>query len=156
MNDFLQISKYDMKRRGWDELDFIFVYGDAYVDHASFRPAIICRLLEKHGYKVGIIAQPDWHSTTDFMKLGKPRLGFLVSSSNLDSMLNKFTAAKKTRREDSYSLGGKAGCRPDRAVVVYCNRLRECWKDVLIIIGGIEASLRRFAHYDYWTVEQIF
>jgi len=151
MNDFLPISKHDMKRRNWDELDFIFISGDAYVDHPSFGPAIICRLLEKHGYKVGIIAQPDWHSTTDFMKLGKPRLGFLVSSGNLDSMLNKFTAAKKTRHQDSYSPGGKAGCRPDRAVVVYCNRLRECWKDVPIIIGGIEASLRRFAHYDYWT-----
>jgi len=151
MNDFLPMNKIDMSHRGWDELDFIFVSGDAYVDHPSFGPAIICRLLEKHGYRVGIIAQPDWHSTADFAKLGKPRLGVLVSSGNLDSMLNKFTAAKKTRHNDLYSPGGKSGCRPERAVVVYCNRLRELWKDVPIIIGGIEASLRRFAHYDYWS-----
>jgi len=151
MNDFLPINKGDMERRGWDELDFVFVSGDAYVDHPSFGPAIICRLLEKHGYRVGIIAQPDWHSTDAFARLGKPKLGFLVSSGNLDSMMNKFTAAKKTRQNDMYSPGGKSGCRPDRAVVVYCNRLRELWKDVPIIIGGIEASLRRFAHYDYWS-----
>lgn len=151
MNDFLPINKNDMKNRGWEELDFIFVSGDAYVDHPSFGPALLCRLLEKHGYRVGIIAQPDWHNTKDFQKLGKPKLGFLVSSGNLDSMLNKFTAAKKTRHNDAYSPGGKAGYRPDRAVVVYCNRLREIWKDVPIIIGGIEASLRRFAHYDYWS-----
>jgi len=151
MNDFLPINRNDMNQRGWEELDFIFVSGDAYVDHPSFGPAIICRLLEKHGYRVGIIAQPDWHSTEDFKRLGRPRLGFLVSSGNLDSMLNKFTAAKKTRQSDAYSPGGKAGCRPDRAVVVYSNRLREVWKDVPIIIGGIEASLRRFAHYDYWS-----
>ncbi|MGL6016365.1 MAG: YgiQ family radical SAM protein, partial [Selenomonadaceae bacterium] len=151
MNDFLPINRNDMNQRGWEELDFIFVSGDAYVDHPSFGPAIICRLLEKHGYRVGLIAQPDWHSTDDFKRLGRPRLGFLVSSGNLDSMLNKFTAAKKTRHSDAYSPGGKAGCRPDRAVVVYSNRLREVWKDVPIIIGGIEASLRRFAHYDYWS-----
>lgn len=151
MNDFLPIHKADMECRGWDELDFVFVSGDAYVDHPSFGPAIICRLLEKHGYRVGLIAQPDWHSTADFARLGKPKLGFLVSSGNLDSMMNKFTAAKKTRHNDMYSPGGTSGCRPDRAVVVYCNRLRELWKDVPIIIGGIEASLRRFAHYDYWS-----
>lgn len=151
MNEFIPISRRDMEKRGWDELDFIFVSGDAYVDHPSFGPAIICRLLEKHGYRVGIIAQPDWHSKEAFMKLGKPKLGFLVSSGNLDSMLNKFTAAKKTRHQDLYSPGGRSDCRPERAVVVYCNRLRECWKDVPILIGGIEASLRRFAHYDYWS-----
>ncbi|SEJ11948.1 uncharacterized radical SAM protein YgiQ [Propionispira arboris] len=151
MKDFLPISKADMQNRNWDILDFIFISGDAYVDHPSFGPAIICRILEKHGYKVGIIAQPDWKSIDDFKKLGKPKLGFLVSSGNLDSMLNKFTASKKFRHTDSYSPGGHSGHRPDRAVVVYCNRLREIFGKVPIIIGGIEASLRRFAHYDYWS-----
>ena len=151
MNEFLPISKTDMAQRGWDELDFIFVSGDAYVDHPSFGPAILCRLLEKHGYKVGLIPQPDWHSTRDFNRLGKPRLGFLVSAGNMDSLLNKFTAAKKTRHQDAYSPGGRAGYRPERATIVYCNRLRELYPDVPIIIGGIEASLRRLAHYDYWS-----
>lgn len=151
MNEFLPISKKDMLERGWEQLDFIFVSGDAYVDHPSFGPAILCRLLEKHGYKVGIIPQPDWHSTRDFNRLGKPRLGFLVSAGNMDSLLNKFTAAKKVRHQDAYSPGGKAGFRPERATIVYCNRLRELYADVPIVIGGIEASLRRMAHYDYWS-----
>lgn len=150
MNGFLPITKQDMQERGWDQLDFIFVSGDAYVDHPSFGAAIICRILEKQGYKVGIISQPDWRTKDDFKKLGRPRLGFLVSSGNLDSMLNKFTAAKKYRSNDNYSPGGKSGHRPDRATIVYCNKIRETWKKVPIIIGGIEASLRRFAHYDYW------
>ena len=150
-NDFLPICKEDMVNRGWDRLDFLFISGDAYVDHPSFGPAIIGRLLEKYGYRVGIIAQPDWRSTLDFKKMGKPRLGVLVSAGNLDSMLNKFTAAKKYRSTDNYSPGGKAGCRPDRATIVYCNRIREVWKNIPLIIGGIEASLRRFAHYDYWS-----
>lgn len=150
-NNFIPISKDDMRERGWDQLDFLFISGDAYVDHPSFGPAIICRLLEKYGYKVGIIAQPDWRSTNDFKKLGKPRLGVLVSAGNLDSMLNKFTAAKKYRSNDNYSPGGKAGFRPDRATLVYCSRIREMWKNIPLIIGGIEASLRRFAHYDYWS-----
>lgn len=150
-NEFLPISKEDMIQRGWDRLDFLFVSGDAYVDHPSFGPSILCRLLEKHGYRVGIISQPDWRSTLDFKKMGKPRLGVLVSAGNLDSMLNKFTAAKKYRSTDNYSPGGKAGCRPDRATIVYCNRIREVWKNIPLIIGGIEASLRRFAHYDYWS-----
>jgi uncharacterized radical SAM protein YgiQ len=151
MNGFLPISKKDMEERGWEQLDFIFVSGDAYVDHPSFGPAILCRLLEKHGYKVGIIPQPDWHSTRDFDRLGKPRLGFLVSAGNMDSLLNKFTASRKVRHQDAYSPGGKAGFRPERATIVYCNRLRELYHDVPIIIGGIEASLRRLAHYDYWS-----
>ena len=151
MNGFLPISRRDMNERGWEQLDFVFISGDAYVDHPSFGPAIICRLLEKHGYKVGIIPQPDWHSTKDFDRLGKPRLGFLVSAGNMDSLLNKFTAAKKVRHQDAYSPGGRAGYRPERATIVYCNRLRELYPDVPIIIGGIEASLRRLAHYDYWT-----
>ena len=151
---FLPVTRKDMEERGWQQLDFIFVSGDAYVDHPSFGPAILCRLLEKHGYRVGIIPQPDWHSTKDFTSLGKPRLGFLVSSGNLDSQLSRYTAAKRLRHDDSYSPGGKAGFRPERAVQVYTGKLRECWgKDVPIIIGGIEASLRRFAHYDYWADE---
>ena len=151
MTGFLPICRRDMEERGWYELDFVFISGDAYVDHPSFGPAIICRLLEKHGYKVGIIPQPDWHTTKDFDRLGKPRLGFLVSAGNMDSLLNKFTAAKKVRHEDAYSPGGQAGHRPERATIVYCNRLRELYPDVPIIIGGIEASLRRMAHYDYWS-----
>lgn len=151
VKDYLPVSRRDMQMRGWEQLDFVFVSGDAYVDHPSFGPAIICRLLEKHGYRVGIIAQPDWRRPEAFAVLGKPRLGFLVSSGNMDSLLNKFTAARKVRHADAYSPGGKAGCRPERAVLVYCNCLRQLWKDVPIIIGGIEASLRRMAHYDYWS-----
>ena len=124
--------------------------GDAYVDHPSFGHAIISRILEKNGFTVGIIAQPDWQSADDFKKLGKPKYGFLVSSGNIDSMVNHYTAAKKTRSNDLYSPGGQSGKRPDRAVIVYCNRIREAYGDVPIIIGGIESSLRRFAHYDYW------
>ncbi|MBP2652046.1 MAG: protein ygiQ [Firmicutes bacterium] len=150
-NGFLPISKADMAERGWDRLDFLLISGDAYVDHPSFGPAIISRVLEKNGWRVGIIAQPDWRTVADFKKLGKPRLGVMVTAGNLDSMLNKFTAAKKYRSSDNYSPGGEAGLRPDRATIVYCNRVREVWKDIPLIIGGIEASLRRFAHYDYWT-----
>jgi uncharacterized radical SAM protein YgiQ len=151
LTGFLPISRQDMLARGWDELDFLFVSGDAYVDHPSFGPAVICRILEKYGYRVGIIAQPDWRSAKDFRKLGKPRLGVLVSAGNLDSLLNKFTAAKRYRSTDAYSPGGKAGRRPERATVVYCNRIREAFGNIPLIIGGIEASLRRFAHYDYWS-----
>lgn len=151
MTNFLPMTREDMAERGWDQLDFLFISGDAYVDHPSFAPAIITRLLEKYGYRVGIIAQPDWRSTIDFKRLGKPRLGVLVCAGNLDSMLNKFTAAKKYRSSDNYSPGGQAGLRPERATIVYCNRIREVWKKVPLIIGGIEASLRRFAHYDYWS-----
>ncbi len=148
---FLPMTKAEMSSRGWEQLDFLLVSGDAYVDHPSFGTAIIGRLLEKQGFKVGIIAQPDWRSTADFKKLGKPRLAVLVTAGNLDSMLNKFTAAKKYRSTDQYSPGGKSGYRPDRATIVYCNRIREVWKNIPLIIGGIEASLRRFAHYDYWS-----
>ncbi|SDD44094.1 YgiQ family radical SAM protein [Sporomusa acidovorans] len=151
MTDFLPMTKEEMTKRGWQQLDFLFISGDAYVDHPSFGPAIICRLLEKYGYKVGIIAQPNWRSTNDFKRLGKPRLGILVSAGNLDSMLNKYTAAKKYRSIDNYSPGGRPGLRPERATIVYCNRLKEIWKNTPLIIGGIEASLRRFAHYDYWS-----
>lgn len=150
MAEFLPVSIQDMKKRGWDELDFVYVSGDAYVDHPSFGHAIITRLLENLGFKVGIIAQPNWKSKDDFMKLGKPKIGFLVASGNIDSMVNHYTSAKKRRHDDLYSPGGKSGYRPDRAVIVYSNRIREAYGDVPIIIGGIEASLRRFSHYDYW------
>lgn len=147
---FLPVSKKDMQQRGIEQLDFILVSGDAYVDHPSFGTAIIGRTLEAAGFTVGVIAQPDWKKSDDFSKLGKPRLAFLVNSGNIDSMVNHYTAAKKRRSDDLYSPGGKSGFRPDRALIVYCNRIREAFKDVPIIIGGIEASLRRFAHYDYW------
>ena len=148
--DFLPLNKNEALERGWDEVDFVYVIGDAYVDHPSFGPAIISRVLEHNGFTVGIISQPDWHSTEDFMIYGKPRLGFFVSSGNIDSMVAHYTAAKKKRSNDAYTPGGKAGARPDRAVIVYCNRIREAYGDMPIIIGGLEASLRRFAHYDYW------
>ncbi len=150
MNNFLPLSREDAIERGWNEVDFVYVIGDAYVDHPSFGPAIISRVLEHNGFTVGIISQPDWHSTEDFEIYGKPRLGFFVSSGNIDSMVAHYTAAKKKRSEDAYTPGGLAGKRPDRAVIVYCNRIREAYGDVPIIIGGLEASLRRFAHYDYW------
>lgn len=149
---FLPVSKKDMKERGIASLDFIYIIGDAYVDHSSFGHAIISRVLESLGFTVGIISQPDWHTAADFCVLGSPRLGFLVSSGNIDPMVNHYTAAKKRRNADMYSPGGKIGLRPDRATVVYCNRLREAFGSrVPIIIGGIEPSLRRFAHYDYWS-----
>ena len=150
-NKFLPISKEDMNERGWEECDFIIVTGDAYVDHHSFGTAVISRVLEHAGYKVGIIAQPDWHSTEDFMKLGRPRLAFLVNAGNMDSMVNHYTVSKRVREKDLYSPGGKMGLRPDRATIVYCNKIREAYKNINICIGGVEASLRRFAHYDYWA-----
>lgn len=151
-SDFLPITPGDMHSRGIETPDFVYVIGDAYVDHPSFGAAIVSRVLESAGYSVCIIAQPDWHSCEDFKRFGRPRLGFLVTSGNIDSMVNHYTAAKKRRNTDFYSPGGKAGCRPDRAVIVYCNRIREAYgRDVPVIIGGIEASLRRFAHYDYWS-----
>ena len=149
--DFLPISREDMKKRNIDQLDFIIVTGDAYVDHPSFGTAIIGRTLESQGFTVGIIAQPDWNTNDDFKKLGTPKYAFLVNSGNIDSMVNHYTSAKKRRHDDLYSPGGKSGFRPDRAVIVYCNKLRESFKDIPIVIGGIEASLRRFAHYDYWS-----
>jgi uncharacterized radical SAM protein YgiQ len=149
-NKFLPVSKNDLKSNGIDQLDFILITGDAYVDHPSFGTAIISRVLENEGFTVGIIAQPDWNSAEEFKRLGKPKLGFLINSGNIDSMVNHYTVAKKKRHDDLYSPGGEAGHRPDRAVIVYSNRAKEAYKDVPIIIGGIEASLRRFSHYDYW------
>ena len=150
-NRFLPISKEDMLNRGIEQLDFVYVIGDAYVDHPSFGPAIISRILEENGYTVGIIAQPDWKNAESITVLGKPRLGFLVSGGNMDSMVNHYFVSKKPRPTDAYTPGGKIGKRPDHAVVVYGNLIRRVYKDSPIIIGGIEASLRRLAHYDYWS-----
>jgi len=150
-NQYLPVNREDMDARGWDQADFVLISGDAYVDHPSFGPAIISRVLENAGYKVGIIPQPDWRNTEDFQRLGRPRLGFLVTAGNMDSMVNHYSVNKKIRDKDSYSPGGKMGLRPDRATIVYCNRIHEAYKNIPIIIGGIEASLRRFAHYDYWS-----
>ena len=149
-NDFLPISKEDMKRRGIEQLDFVYVCGDAYVDHPSFGHAIITRLLESYGYTVGIIAQPDWKQNDSIAILGEPRLGFLVSAGNMDSMVNHYSVSKKRRKTDAFSPGGVMGRRPDYAAVVYCNLIRHTYKKTPIIIGGIEGSLRRLAHYDYW------
>jgi uncharacterized radical SAM protein YgiQ len=148
--DFLPIEKNDLVKRGWDSLDIILITGDAYVDHSSFGASLLGRWLEKHGFKVGIIAQPDWHDTSDFMKLGKPNLFFGVTSGNLDSLIANKNSQKHKRAKDMYTPGGFAGKRPDRAVIVYCNILKSIFKDVPIVIGGIEASLRRIAYYDYW------
>ena len=150
VHDYLPINREDMKKRGWEQCDFVYVSGDAYVDHPSFGTAIISRLLEAHGYKVGIIAQPDWKDNKSIQILGRPRLGFLVSAGNMDSMVNHYTVSKKHRQKDSYSPGGQMGLRPDRAVIVYSNLIRQTYKKTPIILGGIEASLRRLAHYDYW------
>lgn len=150
LSKFLPISKEDLDKQGIKQLDFIIVTGDAYVDHPSFGTAIIGRVLQHEGFTVGIIPQPDWKKVDDFKKLGEPKYAFLVNSGNIDSMVNHYTAAKKKRHDDLYSPGGKGNSRPDRAVIVYCNRVREAFKNVPIIIGGVEASLRRFAHYDYW------
>lgn len=149
-NKFLPICKDDMIERGWEQCDFVLVTADAYIDHHSFGTAIISRVLENAGYKVGIIAQPDWKSVDDFKKLGRPRLGFLVNGGNMDPMVNHYTVSKKLRKKDLYTPKGEMGKRPDRATIVYCNKIREAYKDINIVIGGIEASLRRFAHYDYW------
>ena len=150
-NDFLPVSKQDMEKRGWDYYDFLYIVGDAYVDHPSFGHAIISRVLEHHGYRVAILPQPDWHSADEIKAFGRPRLGVLVSAGNIDSMVNHYTVSKKKRHDDAYSPNNEAGHRPDRATIVYCNRAREAFGDIPILIGGVEASLRRFAHYDYWS-----
>ncbi|MEE0410596.1 MAG: YgiQ family radical SAM protein, partial [Clostridia bacterium] len=150
-NDFLPVSTSDIKKRGWDYYDFLYIVGDAYVDHPSFGHAIISRVLENRGYRVAILPQPDWHSADEIKAFPRPRLGVLVSAGNIDSMVNHYTVTKKKRHDDAYSPENKAGKRPDRATIVYCNRAREAFGDIPILIGGVEASLRRFAHYDYWS-----
>ena len=149
--DFLPVCREDMIKRGWEQVDFVYVCGDAYVDHSSFGAAIITRVLEAHGYKIGFIAQPDWKDEESIQVFGMPRLGFLVSAGNMDSMVNHYTVSKKRRSSDAYTPGGVIGKRPDYATIVYCNLIRKVYKRVPIIIGGIEASLRRLAHYDYWS-----
>ena len=150
-NKFLPICREDMKERGWDNVDFVYVSGDAYVDHPSFGHAIITRILESHGYKIGLICQPDWKDKNSITEFGEPRLGFLVSSGNMDSMVNHYSVSKKRRANDAFTPGGEMGKRPDYATTVYCNLIRQTYKKTPIIIGGIEASLRRMAHYDYWS-----
>ena len=149
--NFLPITREEMKGRGWDQVDFVYVSGDAYVDHPSFGHAIITRLLESRGYRVGIIAQPDWRKPESVQVFGEPRLGFLVSAGNMDSMVNHYSVSKKRRKTDAYTPGGEMGKRPDYACVVYGNLIRQTYKKTPIILGGIEASLRRMAHYDYWS-----
>lgn len=151
MPEFLPISKKDMDARGWTQCDFVYIIGDAYVDHPSFGHAIISRVLEDAGYKVGILSQPDWKDPASVTALGEPRLGFLVSGGNMDSMVNHYSVSKKHRQTDAFTPGGVMGKRPDYAVTVYCNLIRRTYKKTPIIIGGIEASLRRLAHYDYWS-----
>ena len=148
---FLPTTKQEMKERGWAQADFVYITGDAYVDHPSFGVAIISRLLESRGYKVAIISQPDWKKKESIQEFGRPRLGFLVTAGNMDSMVNHYSVSKKRRKNDAYTPGGEGGKRPDYATIVYCNLIRQTYKDVPIFIGGIEASLRRLAHYDYWS-----
>lgn len=148
---FLPMTIEECKERGWDEVDFVYVTGDAYVDHPSFGAAIITRVVEDAGFKVAVLSQPDWRNERDFTRFKKPRLGFFVSAGNIDSMVAHYTVAKRRRNDDAYTAGGKSGKRPDRAVTVYCNILKKLYPDVPVIIGGLEASLRRFAHYDYWA-----
>ena len=148
---FLPITKQDMEAQGIDRLDFVYVIGDAYVDHPSFGHAIISRVLESHGYRVGVISQPDWKNENSITVLGRPRLAFLVSGGNMDSMVNHYFVSGKRRPTDAYTPGGEPYKRPDHATVVYGNLIRRVYKDVPVIIGGIEASLRRMAHYDYWS-----
>lgn len=150
MSEFLPINRKEMEERGWQQPDFVYICGDAYVDHPSFGAAIICRTLESHGFKVCFLSQPDWHNIEEFRQFGKPRLGFLISSGNIDSMVNHYTVAKKRRHKDLYTPGSEGFKRPDRAVIVYSQMARQAFKDANIIIGGIEASLRRLGHYDYW------
>jgi len=150
INEFLPVSKEDMDRMGWEQVDFVLITGDAYVDHPSFGTAVIARVLTDAGYKIAILAQPDWTKVDDFQRFGRPRLGFIVGAGNIDSMVNHYTVSKRKRDKELYSPGGVMGLRPDRATIVYSNMIRRAYKKMPIIIGGVEASLRRFAHYDYW------
>ncbi len=148
--DFLPVSRVDMRRRGWDDLDVILITGDAYVDHPAYGVAVIGRVLLSRGFRVGVIAQPDWRSDRDFKRLGRPRLFFGITSGNVDSMVANYTANKRPRKRDDYAPGGQVGLRPDRALIVYANRVRQAYRQVPLVVGGIEASMRRLAHYDYW------
>ena len=151
MRDFLPISQEDMRKRGWDSVDFIIITGDAYVDHPSFCTAIVSRVLEAEGWKVGIIPQPDWKNPESVKVLGRPNIAFLINAGNMDSMVANFSSRTKRRSRDQFSPGGVAGKRPDRAVIVYTSMAKAAYKGIPVVIGGIEASLRRLAHYDYWS-----
>ena len=151
LKDFLPITIEDMKQREWDYVDFVYVIGDAYVDHPSFGHAIISRLLEANGYRVAVISQPDWQDKNSVTTFGEPRLGFLVMAGNMDSMVNHYSVSKKRRQSDAFTPGGVMGKRPDYATIVYSNLIRQTYKKTPVIIGGIEASLRRLGHYDYWS-----
>src|SRR5512145_404071 len=144
-------TRAEMRARGWDEVDVVFVTGDAYVDHPSFAMAILHRVLQAAGFRVAMLSQPDWHSCAPWRQFGRPRLFFAISAGNMDSMINHYTANKKVRNDDAYSPGGRIGLRPDRATLPYCHRAREAFPGVPVIAGGVEASLRRLAHYDYWS-----
>ena len=150
VKSFLPVSRDDLRKRGWSELDVIIITGDAYVDHPSFGAAVIGRVLEARGFRVGIIAQPDWRSADAFRALGRPRLFFGITAGNTDSLVANYTANKRPRQRDDYAPGGTPGLRPDRAVIVYANRVREAFRDAPIVLGGLEAGMRRLAHYDYW------
>ena len=150
-HNFLPITRKEIPQRSWNNVDIVLITGDAYVDHPSFGTALIGRILEHHGYRVGIIAMPDWKDPDSVKIFGKPRLFFGVTSGNVDSMLARYTAFKRYRSDDPYVPGGKAGRKPERAVLVYCNLIKAVYKDVPIVIGGVEASMRRVAHYDYWS-----
>lgn len=149
-NTFLPVNKKDMFALGWDRPDIVYITGDAYVDHPSFGASIITRVLQAKGFKVAVLSQPDWKSTADFEQFGKPRLAYFITSGNIDSMVAHYTVAKRPRSQDAYTAGGAMGKRPDRAVIVYSNIVKRLFPDVPVVIGGLEASLRRFAHYDYW------
>ncbi|MFM2094146.1 MAG: hypothetical protein RIS70_1270, partial [Planctomycetota bacterium] len=147
----LPITAQEMRDMGWDQVDVVFVTGDAYIDHPSFAMALLGRVLQAAGFRVGIISQPDWQSCSDWKRFGRPRLFFAISAGNMDSMINHYTANRKVRNSDAYSPGGRIGRRPDRATLAYCQRAREAYQGVPVIAGGVEASLRRLAHYDYWS-----
>src|SRR5271155_3809118 len=147
----LPMTAAEVRARGWSEVDVVFVTGDAYIDHPSFAMAILGRVLEAAGYRVAIVSQPDWHSCEPWRQFGRPRLFFAVSAGNMDSMINHYTANRKVRNDDAYSPGGRIGLRPDRATLAYCHRAREAFPGIPVIAGGVEASLRRLAHYDYWA-----
>ncbi|HIV86605.1 MAG TPA: YgiQ family radical SAM protein, partial [Candidatus Pygmaiobacter gallistercoris] len=151
MNEFLPVSGAEMRQRGWDCCDFVVVSGDAYVDHPSFGPAIISRLLESQGYRVGFLSQPDFTTAESFKEFGRPKYAFLIGAGNVDSMVAHYSVAKIRRKVDEYTPGGRAGKRPDRAAIVYAKLARQAYPEVPIVLGGLEASLRRFAHYDYWS-----
>src|SRR3954467_13031037 len=148
---FLPMTRAEMEARGWDAVDVVFVTGDAYIDHYSFAMSILGRTLEAAGFRVALLSQPDWHSAEPWRRFGRPRLFFAVSAGNMDSLINHYTANKKVRNDDAYSPGGRIGLRPDRATLAYCQRAREAFAGVPVIAGGVEASLRRLAHYDYWS-----